>query len=641
MSDCCESNPQCPISLDGTAARLALVGPPNCGKTAMFNALTGSRQKVANYAGVTVERKEGRFKTPMGAEVSLLDLPGTIGLRASSPDEAVSRDVVLGRLEGEQPPEALICVGDATNLLPTLRLCLELKETGKPMMLAVNMADIARARGMEIDVAKLSKLLGFPVVPCVSVRKGGTAGLLEAIDLALPKWKEAEGNKERGGSWREPEASKIREWHAQAAEMLKAVTAKAGSKHRLTENVDKVLLHPVAGVAILLLVLLLMFQAVFAWAVPAMDALDMAFGWLSETLKSSMPEGMLRDFLTDGVIAGVGGVLVFLPQIIILFVFIILLEDSGYMARAAFLMDRAMGGVGLNGRAFIPLLSSFACAIPGIMATRTIQHRRDRLLTIMIAPLMTCSARLPVYTLIVGAMIPDITVGGAFGLQGLVMFALYAIGILGALAVSLVAKRRNRGGEFEPLLLHMPDYKIPSRKNVTMGVALRAWMFIRRAGTVILGLSVVLWLLSNYPAPPEGATGASIDYSLAGTIGRLLAPIMEPIGFSWQMALSLLPAMAAREMAVAAIGTIYAVGGDLSEAASGERLGLILREAWSVPAALSYLVWFVFAPQCLSTLAVVRRETGRAWWAFVMFAYMSAMAYAASFITYRIASALV
>ncbi len=640
---CCCPDTERPAPPEGAASvvRLALVGTPNCGKTATFNALTGSRQKVANYAGVTVERKEGRFCTTGGAWVSVLDLPGTSSLRARSPDEAITRDVVLGQHKTEPQPDALVCVADATNLLPTICLLLELKETGLPILLSVNMMDIARARGRDIDLDMLSNLLGVPAVASVAVRRGGLDALQSYICGQLSCWTTAAGvraEKHAQATWREPDAELIRARHNEAARILAAATLSSGKPPRVSNAIDAVTLHPVFGVALLLTILFLIFQAVFVGAAPVMDGIDAGFKALSDAVTAALPDTWLRGLIVDGVIAGVGGVLVFLPQIIILFTCIIFLEDFGYMARAAFLMDRLMGAVGLHGRAFIPLLSSFACAIPGIMATRTIENPKDRITTILIAPLMTCSARLPVYTLIIGALIPGTRYGGWLSLQGLVMFGLYATGIVGALIVALIVKRGIFKAVPEPLMLNLPDYKTPAWKNIFYGVWLRSSMFLKRAGTTIFAIAVLLWALSTWPQPPEGATLPAIDYSAAGMLGHWLAPLMEPIGFTWQMTLALIPAMAAREVAVAALGTIYAVGGNGTESGVAESLGALLHTTWTLPSALAFLAWFVFAPQCVSTLAVVRRETNSVKWPVVMFLYMTALAYAAAFATFHVAA---
>ena len=610
-------------------ARVALVGNPNSGKTALFNALTGARQKVANYAGVTVERKEGQLLTPDGRSLSVLDLPGTYSLRARSPDEAVTRDAVLGKLAGEQAPEVLVCVADATNLRLVLRLILELKAVGRPMVLALNMYDIAQRQGLRIDLEGLARELGCPVVTTVATRKRGIEDLVGTVD-ALAR----AGELAPESQWREPSAQEIRQAHRQAQRILKTYVRPPERPDTLTGKIDAVLLHPIAGLAILFAVLFLMFQAVFTWAEVPKDLIDNGFQAAGAFIAGHLPEGLLRGFLVDGVISGVGSVLVFLPQILVLFLFIILLEDFGYMARAAFLMDRIMGGAGLHGRAFIPLLSSFACAIPGIMATRVIDNKRDRLTTILVAPLMTCSARIPVYTLIISAFIPDRRVAGVMSLQGLVMFGLYAAGIASALAVSFVTRRFLWRGAVEPFLMELPTYKAPDLENVARSLYIRGKIFVSRAGRIIFPLMIVVWFLANFPASPPGATGPAINYSLAGTIGHVIQPALAPIGFNWQMTVALIPGFAAREVAVAVLGTVYAVGGGNAPGT----LATTLAHNWSIATGLAFLAWYVFAPQCVSTLGVIKRETNSWRWPLVAFGYMTAMAYVAAFVTYHVAA---
>jgi ferrous iron transport protein B len=620
--------------MEAPLMHFALVGTPNSGKTSLFNALTGSRQKVANYPGVTVERKEGSFVTPLGRQVSLVDLPGTYSLRGRSPDEEITRDVVLGRTPGEAVPDLVLCVADATNLRLTIRLVLELKSTGRPLLLVLNMFDIATRRGVTVDVARLSEALGVPVVTSIAVRKGGTADLLRRTDeisaqAPVPL---------RQNLWQPLTVAGLRATQREADRIIAATISLPAKPDTWTARVDAVVLHPVAGLAILALILFVMFQAVFAWAQPLMDLLSSAFAALGQLVHVTLPAGLLQSFLQNGVISGVGSVIVFLPQIIIIFLFILLLEDFGYMARAAFLMDRIMGGAGLHGRAFIPLLSSFACAIPGIMATRVIDNRRDRLTTILIAPLMTCSARIPVYTLIISAFIPARQIGGWVNLQGLVMFGLYAAGIASALGVSFVIKFfMLRDYAPAPFMLELPDYKMPRAGGIAIGIYTRAKMFLQRAGTTIFSMMVLIWFLASFPLPPAGVTDPAINYSFAAMIGKALEPLLMPIGFNWQIAVALIPGMAAREVAVAALGTVYAIEGG-KEAA--HQIGQVLATKWSLATALSLLAWYIFAPQCASTLAVIRRETGSWKWMAITFAYMLALAYAASLATYNVAYAL-
>jgi ferrous iron transport protein B len=613
---------------------LALVGTPNSGKTALFNALTGSRQKVANYPGVTVERKQGVFVTPQGRQVSLVDLPGTYSLRGRSPDEEITRDMVLGRTPGEALPDLVLCVADATNLRLTIRLVLELKNTGRPLALVLNMFDIATRRGVTVDVPKLSAALGVPVVTSIAVRKGGTADLLRLTDQIATR----EPAPSPQNLWQPLTVAQLRATQREADRIIAATVSLPTRPDTWTARIDAVVLHPIAGLAILTLILFVMFQAVFAWAQPLMELLSQAFGALGQFVHATLPAGVLQSFLQNGVISGVGSVVVFLPQIVIIFLFILLLEDFGYMARAAFLMDRIMGGAGLHGRAFIPLLSSFACAIPGIMATRVIDNRRDRLTTILIAPLMTCSARIPVYTLIISAFIPAKQIWGFVNLQGLVMFGLYAAGIASALAMSFLIKYfMLRDYAPAPFMLELPDYKLPRPRSIAIGIYTRATIFLQRAGTTIFSMMVLIWFLASFPLPPAGAMEPAINYSLAAMIGNVVAPLLAPLGFNWQIAVALIPGMAAREVAVAALGTVYAIEGG-KEAA--DQIGQVLATKWSLATALSLLAWYIFAPQCASTLAVIRRETGSWKWMAVTFFYMLVLAYAASLATYRVAVAL-
>lgn len=612
-------------------ARVALVGNPNSGKTALFNALTGAHQKVANYAGVTVERKEGLIRAASGRTMSVLDLPGTYSLRARSPDEEVTRDAVLGRLAGETPPDVVVCVADATNLRLVLRLILELKAVGRPMVLALNMYDIAQRQGLRIDLEKLGAELGVPIITTVATRKRGIDDLIVAIEdrAAVAAVSESQ--------WHSPDAAELRTAAREAERIMKACVRPPERPDTLTGKIDSILLHPVAGLVILFTLLFVMFQAVFSWAAPLMDGIEAGIGWLGGLVATVLPDGLLQSLIVDGIISGVGSVLVFLPQILILFLFIIALEDFGYMARAAFLMDKIMGGAGLHGRAFIPLLSSFACAIPGVMAARVIDSKRDRLTTILVAPLMTCSARIPVYTLIIAAFIPNETVWGFANLQGLVMFGLYAAGIVSALLVSLVIRKVFWRGAVEPFMMELPTYKTPDLKSVGFNLWLRAKIFLNRAGRIILPAVIILWVLATFPYPPENATLPAIDYSFAGMLGRALEPIFAPIGFNWQMVIALIPGMAAREVAVAALGTTYAIAD--AENATG-LLATTLASHWSLATALSFLAWYIFAPQCVATLGVVKRETNSWKWTWIMIGYMFGLAYLASFVTYHVAVAL-
>ena len=608
-----------------SSSLIALVGNPNCGKTALFNQLTGSRQKVANYAGVTVERKEGRFTAPSGRLFKLLDLPGAYSLDATSPDEVVTRDVCLGRLPGEAEPDLIVCVADATNLRLHLRFVLEVKRLGRPMVLALNMMDAARKRGIRIDREELQRQLGMDVIETVAIKAGGAQALVEHLDKTVD-------------TQRAQPFDTDADPHAVVRRILAAAVSMPSATDAMDDRIDRVVLHPVFGLAILAIVMFFVFQAVFSWAQPLMDGIDHGVTSLGAWLTGMMPDGLLRSLIGDGIFAGLGSVLVFLPQILILFFFILMLEESGYLPRAAFLLDRIMFKAGLTGRSFIPLLSSFACAIPGIMATRTIQDPRDRLTTILVAPLMTCSARLPVYTLLIAAFIPQRTVWNLFNLQGIVLFVLYVAGIVSAFAVASFIKWMRKDKSEHALLMELPSYRMPGARNIAIGLWERALIFLRRVTTIILSVTILLWFLSTFPAPPEGATLPPIDYSLAGRIGHLLHHVFAPIGFNWQICVALIPGLAAREVAVSALGTVYAMSG--SEDAVVTQLGNTIAAQWPLATALSLLAWYVFAPQCMSTLAVIRRETNS--WRTVATAasYLFALAYLASLLTYQIARAL-
>ena len=612
-----------------SALRIALLGNPNCGKTALFNLLTGSRQKVANYAGVTVERKEGLFETPSGQRIRVLDLPGAYSLNALSLDETITRDVVLGTKQDEQRPDLLVCVTDATNLRLNLRLVVEARRLGLPTVLALNMTDVAKHRGVQIDVHALERELGMPVVQTVAVRHRGADELISAIQSHVSDRPRAVS------AWKAPDIEDVASTQREVRRILAIAVREPPNELRMDDALDRIVLHPFWGYAILAVTLFLMFQAVFSWAQLPMDAIKSGVQATGEMLKTWLPEGILRSLLVDGVIAGAGSVLVFLPQILILFLFILALEDSGYLPRAAFMLDRLMGTVGLSGRSFIPLLSSFACAIPGIMATRNIANWRDRLTTIMIAPLTTCSARLPVYALIIGAFIPQQTVLGFLNLQGVVLFVLYLAGIASAMAVAWVMKVAAGRKMLHPLMMELPSYRWPNLSNLIRGLIERAKIFLARVGTIILSLTILLWFLSSFPAPPAGVPGPAIQYSLAGMIGRALETVLAPIGFNWQISIALVPGLAAREVAVGALGTVYALSATGEDVAA--QLTPMIAQSWSLATAFSLLAWYVFAPQCISTLSIVRRETNSIRYPLIMAGYLFALAYAASFVTYRVA----
>lgn len=609
---------------------VALVGNPNSGKTALFNLLTGSHQKVANYAGVTVERKEGRLQLNEQLFFRVLDLPGVYSLYPRAADERVTCEVLAGKAQGEKKPDLIICVLDATNLRRNLRLVLSVKRMGIPCVVALNMMDVAEKRGIKIDTAALSAALDLPVVATIANQSGGDGALKtwlthydkKSMPLASPNLTHEDTQQQ----------DQIKVQAILAALKLDRITPPIAS-----DNIDKVILHPIAGPLILMSVLFFIFQSVFAWAELPMSWIEACFALIAEQVTAWLPDNWLRSLLVDGIIAGAGGVVVFLPQILILFFFILMLEESGYLPRAAYLLDRIMGSVGLSGRSFIPLLSSFACAIPGIMAARSISNERDRIVTILIAPLMTCSARLPVYTLLIAAFIPDQSLFFGVNLQGLVMFVLYMAGIFGAMTVALLLKVFTKTGQMpRPLMMELPTYHWPTLRNVAIGLWQRASIFMQRVGGIILVMTIIIWFLASYPSVSSGFTGNPITQSFAGQLGQYLAVVLEPIGFNWQISIALVPGMAAREVVVSALGSVYALS---ATAGDTEKLLMpLLAASWSLPTALSLLAWFVFAPQCLSTLAITKRETGGWRIPLIMMTYLFTLAYLAAFVTFRVAT---
>ena len=601
--------------------RLALLGAPNCGKTSLFNALTGGRAKVANYPGVTVEYRKGEFSLPNNNPVELLDLPGVYGDCGHSMDEKVAIDAVRGNLVGERSPDGLIFMMDASHINTHLHNVLQAKSYGLPIILVLNMMDIAARDGIEINIPKLESLLGIPIISCVAVRNKGRVHLLEFLNEWTAKLFDG------SASIPNKENNSLKDLQLKSRQITNTTVRQLEIAPTITQKIDNIVLHPLLGIIFLSGLLIFMFQAVYWWAAPFMDGIDLIFSKLQFIVDSNLPNTWLKSLISDGIIAGVGSVIIFLPQIIILFAFILLLEASGYMTRAAFLVDSLMAKVGLNGRAFIPLLSSFACAIPGIMASRTIEQEKDRLTTILIAPLMTCSARWPVYIMIIGAFIPDINIG-FLGLQGLVAFSLVLGGIVFAMIMAFIFKRTLMNNAKSILLIELPSYKLPVIKDYFIGLWDRALIFINRAGRIILPASIIIWFLASYPTKSNG-----IVDTFAGKIGSLIEPILRPIGFNLEIAISLIPGMAAREVVVGALATIYSLD---SEALDGP-LKETLQNSWSLPTALSFLVWFVFAPQCLSTLAIMRKETNSWKWPLFAFFYLFTLAYLMAGITYQIA----
>lgn len=620
----------------GASLTLALVGAPNCGKTALFNVLTGSRAKVANYSGVTVDKRSAYFID--NPAVRILDLPGTYSLATTSPDEEVTRKVLIGEMPNEPVPDGIIVVADATNLRMSLRMVLELKSLGLPMMVALNLSDVARSRGMEVDEQALSQELGVPVVKTVAIKRDANQKLVDLIaEFAVTH--DAQSRSVRMTQIAVPDSQHL---YQQADEIISRTVSIPHSLPRWHERLDYWALHPVIGLILLFLILFVIFQAVYAWATPMMDVIETLVGSIGAVAANLLPEGILRSLIVDGIIAGVGSVVVFVPQIALLFLFLLILEDSGYLPRAAFLLDNLLSKVGLSGRSFIPLLSGFACAVPAIMSTRTISNPKERLVAISILPMLTCSARLPIYALIIAAVVPQRSVMGVFNLQGMTLFFLYTAGIASAALISWVMTRFRQGYLQQvtfPLLMELPTYRMPNIKHIATELWSKVRAFLVQAGTVIFALTVVLWFLVSFPAPPVNAVGPAIDYSFAGMLGSVLEPIFRPIGFTWQMCIALIPGLAAREVVVAALGTVYAVGG-VSEEMASQTLIPIIHTEWGLATALSFLVFYIYAPMCLATLAVIRRETKSMKQTLLITSYLFVLAYVMAWITYRVAGSI-
>jgi ferrous iron transport protein B len=619
--------------------RLGLIGSPNAGKTTLFNALTGLRARVGNYPGVTVERREGELLLG-GRPAVVIDLPGTYSLEPISADEAVVSQVIDQQIVGIAAPDALVIVADACSLERSLLLVAQVLARGHPTCLVLSMIDELQARGGSIDRERLEAALGIPVIEVVGHRGRGVASLKEL--LANPS------------TWSRPPVlppDDIYERGAWADSIASHVIRERPGQHRLTDAIDRVVLHPLYGMLLFSAVMVTFFQLIFAWAAPAMDFIDGAIGVGVAAVHTALPNSLIGDFLADGLIAGVGSVVIFLPQIVLLFSLLYLLEDVGYMARAAFLVDRVMGRIGLEGRSFVALLSSYACAVPGIMATRTIPSPRDRLVTILVAPLMTCSARLPVYALLIGAFVPAKQVLGPIGLQGLVLLGLYLLGPLVALMVAALLKRTLLPGEGMPFTMELPSYRLPTFSLWASQVWGSAWAFVRRAGTIILAVSIVLWLALSFPQvplnpalPESEAASQAIAQSFAGRAGRAIEPLIEPLGFDWKIGVGLLASLAAREVIVATLAQIYAAEDEevsLRAAVRADRDHETGKPVFDPPTVAALLVFFVFALQCMSTLAIMRRETNSWRWPAFAFSYMLALAYTMSFAANRITAFLV
>lgn len=662
---------------------IALAGNPNAGKTTLFNALTGMKQKIANYPGVTVERKEGVWKIGEARAARLIDLPGLYSLDVTSLDEQIAGDVLTGKMKNLPKPNVVVAVVDATNLERNLYLVTQLLEFKIPTVIALTMIDAAEKQSLEIDSRRLAELLQIPVVPVIAAQRQGIEQLSEAVIKA------AADKRIRGVSWFGENAESDEDIHlslsSDAAANRKifarynfisdvyqeSVKQKQTFERHISDRIDSVLTHKFFGLVILIALLLLVFQAIFSWASLPMDLLELGFGAVGDFVKTSLPEGILNDLIVDGIIAGVGGVVVFLPQILLLFLFLSILEDSGYMARAAFLLDKLMSRVGLHGKAFLPLLSSFACAIPGIMATRTIENPKDRLATILIAPFMSCSARLPVYTLMIGAFFAGQTVFGFLSVGAVLMLAMYALGIVVAVAVAFILKRTILKSPPPPFVMELPPYRVPNFRTIMQNMFTRSGLFLKRAGTVILAISIILWALTYFPrsvqpsasenARTQNVAGHGIQISdgeaesseqiseeslhlqnsYAGKLGHFIEPVIEPLGFDWKIGVALIASFAAREVLVSTLSIIYNVGKEETE--ESETLISAIRDAkrddgspvWTPLTALTLMVFFVLAIQCMSTVAVVRRETNSWMWTLFMVFYMTALAYLAAFLTYQ------
>jgi ferrous iron transport protein B len=633
---------------------VALAGNPNAGKTTLFNFLTGLRQKVANYPGVTVEWRSGEWQTAE-SRVTLIDLPGLYSLETTSIDESIARTVLEGGVAGVSRPDVIVAVVDATNLERNLYLVTQLFDFGIPVVVALTMMDTFEKRKHALDTAKMSKLLGVPVVEMNAAKGQGNSELWDAVlSVAgtMPKFPLHAGDQET-----ESENARIFSRYNFISGVVQAsVKHYDRDAHRFSERLDKVLTHKVFGLAILVGVLLLVFQAIFTWAAVPMELLEQGFGWFGDLLRARMSQGILADLAVDGIVAGVGGVLIFLPQILLLFLFISILEDTGYMSRAAFLLDRLMSRVGLHGKAFLPLMSSFACAIPGIMATRTIENSRDRFATILIAPLMSCSARLPVYTLMIGAFFSGQVVFGFLSIGAVLMLAMYVLGITVAVIVAFVLKRTVLKSDPAPFIMELPPYRVPNVRTILQNMYLRAWMFVKRAGTVILAISIILWGLMYFPRSADNASinqvevpnggaplpeSVQLQNSYAGRLGHAIEPLIRPLGYDWKIGVALIASFAAREVLVSTLSIIYNVGKDENEE-SDSLIGAVRNArrpdgtlAWTPLTALSLMVFFVLAMQCMSTLAIVRRETNSWRWPLFMLGYMTVLAYVGALITYQ------
>ena len=618
------AGPETPSSKPVSHRVVAVVGAPNSGKSTLFNRLTGLRQKVANYPGVTVEKRMGRAKLSAGKEVLLIDLPGVYSLSPRSEDERITRDVLVGQNADVPRPDAVILILDSTNLGRHLTLAAPILSLGLPTLVALNMADDLESRGGGLDTSSLSKEIGAPVA-LISARSG------QGIDQVVRFLEGPPSPPVRVELPVLSNAPRCRDW---AAQMSGRSRYSAPAPPIWTRRLDRIFLHPVAGPLVFLAVVIAVFQSIFTAAEPLMNAVDAAIGASGEWLGSVLPESLFRSLLIDGIWSGVGSVVIFLPQILILFLFIGILEDSGYLARAALIADRTMAKAGLQGKSFIPLLSAYACAVPAVLSARTIENGRDRLATIFVAPFITCSARLPVYTLLIAAFVPqEPLLGPILGTRAATMLGLYVLGFVAAIGTAWVLKSSILKSSRTPFMLELPPYRLPTLRSLGLRLFDRSKVFLRRAGTVILVTTIVLWFLCTIPL--QDGNPPPIGDSLAGTIGKMIEPLIEPLGFNWKIGIGLITSLAAREVMVATLGTIYGLEADETSL----QLQQALQAELSFGGAIALLIFFAFAMQCMSTVAVVRRETGGWKWALLQWVYMTGLAYVSALIAYQVISA--
>lgn len=607
---------------------ITLIGHPNCGKSSLFNRLTGNNQKVSNYPGVTVDYTSGNIITSSGYLAELIDLPGIYSLNPITPDESLTCDFLLKKHFSKKIPNLIICVISAKNISFNIRFILEIKKLGYPMILVLNMMDQAIKSGIKINIKKLTESLDIKIIKTIAIKNDGFNNLINAIDFILNK------NIKNTDFFNKKENKKF-DIYTNSKDLLSSSVVISSYKRNSTDEIiDKILLHPVGGLLLLIMIMFFSFQGVYILSYPFTNIINYVFLCFNLFISKFLEEGPFRSLLLDAVIGGIGNIVGFFPQILILFLFLMIIEQSGYLPRIVFLLDRIMMSFGLTGRSVIPLLSSFACAIPGIIGTRIITNPRDRIITVLIAPLITCSARLSVYALLIGAFIPGKMVLGIFNLRGIVLFLLYMIGIIGAMLVGWVMKNVEKNNNENILLMEIPSYSLPKIYDLAIGLWKRFISFFKRLGATILALTILIWFISTFPLPPVNHINPAIYYTFAGYIGRGLEYIFSPIGFNWQISIALIPAFAARETAISALATIYNISGTTKN--SIIEFNSTLSSNFSIASALSLLIWFAYAPQCILTLAVIRQET-KSWKnTIISFSYMFIMAYTASLLTYQV-----